>query len=431
VTIGGWLSVLGAEVRAYRTRCIVLIACTFLVCLGCGIAAQLAGWTRGEVVPYLETAFPEERLVVRAASVDLLFLRMDGERLGPNTARAIETIDGVARVYPQASARFPVAAEIRMVPFDVGFETDIVLHGVDRALVSADLDDASLFRWDHNSGQPVPVLVSAYFLDLYNTGLAESSRMPKLSPAAAIGREFDILLGQSLISFERHPNERSQRARIIGLARDPALMGVIAPREAVERWNAEFADEREPTYSALHVDLVSDRDPDPAVEAIQAKGYRVQRRADQLDALRRIVVAGELVLVGLILLVGGLGIVGVLSTLALSGAERRARWGLMRASGMTPAQLALLIAGELSLLALIGGAMALGALASLIIAGQNWLDQSGLPVAFLPGDPFVLNPWGALVAGGLGFVLLVIPGMLFAIPAMRREPNDLLAQRDL
>lgn len=417
--------------RAQRGRLGTLAACLLLSGFFCGMVLHAAHYLAHDVRPHLERIFPRDRLLVRPATADLLFLRLDTGAITAERAERVGELEGVVAVHPQLAAQFPVSAEIPLPGLEEGFVTELVLHGIPSTLVGDDLPGGARFEWDADEGEPVPVVVSAYFLDLYNMGMAEASRLPKLSPSAVIGREFQLVLGESVVTYDRVPGARRQRARVVGLAHDPALMGVSVPIEALRSWNRELASDRRSVYSLLHVDLEEGADPDAALEAIRGVGLRGETRAESMGPLRRALDTVQWLFAGLVGATVLLAAVGILATLSLLARERRARIGVMRATGLPRGALALLLGTELLVVALVASVVAMALTAGCVTFLAQAVEGAGLEIAALPGDPFRVR-WevGVMIFGGAA-ALLLVPGFWMLRRALFGEPAALVTQRDL
>lgn len=430
MTARAWLYVLFREMRAQRARLAILFAALVLTCAVCGIAFHALLYTRLELRPHLRQLFPEQRLLVRPGDFDLAFLKVEVGKISPEALESIRALPGIKSVHPQMPVEFPVMAQVDIETFDIQFDTDVIVLGVPAELIAGDLPEGASFEWDPASVQPVPVAVSAYFLDMYNLGLAESAGLPKLSRAAAIGRTADLVLGESTLAISNTPAVR-QPVRIVGLVSNPHLMGLIAPIDVVRDWNAQFNPGKPPKYGLLFVDVESHASPDAVAQAIRQMGFKVDRPSESAEGMRRAVGAFEaaVVLAGLfVLLLAGVGIV---STMAMAMRERRAAWGLYRATGLAPAALLALLAAEIVLVALAAALAAWGVDAALAWVARNALQESIAPLASLPGHPLTLAPAVPALLAALAGVLLALPALLQALPMLRDEPARLLEERNI
>lgn len=425
----GWLWLVRREVAAQPGRAVLLVLCAGLACGICGIAFHGLRYVRMEFRPHLESLFPEERLVVRPGEVDVAFFRMRTRGIDDDMLARIAALDGVARAHPQMTALFPVMAEISIGRLDVDFASDVVLFGVPEDLVRRDLPAGAAFAFDPSGARPVPVVVSAYFLDMYNLGLAEGSGLPKLSAAAAIGREFDLTLGESSVGLASRGRPRTVRARIVGLVRDPLLTGLCVPVDAMRAWNGEYAPGTPPSYGIVHVDAADSETAKVLADKLAAMGLSAALPSDTMAKFAGIASSIEGMLAAGVAAILALATTAVFATAAMAARERRAVWGLHRAAGLGPGALLSLVAGEALLLAVPSCAMACGIAAGAVLGARaafgEWLDG----LAVIPANPLALQPSMLLATAILCAAMVAAPLAIFAVPAMRREPADLLAAR--
>jgi hypothetical protein len=335
-------------------------------------------------------------------------------------------------VLGQVPARFPVSANAKINRIDFSFDTDIVLHGVPVELLQSDLEPGTRFEWTPGSTEPVPVAVSSYFLDMYNLGLAEGTGMPKLSRAAALGREFTMIVGESTLGLAaRNATPKHISCRVVALSSNPFLVGVSAPVEFVEHWNREMGGDPAPKFSLLHVDVADTRDMDATIDAIRALRVRVERPGTTLEPVRAALGGLESGLGLVVLLVVALAVVGIVSTASVGLNERRAIWGIRRTGGTTRAALLSLVAAEAILIGLVGASAALAGLAVTLallraLVGE-WMEQ----IASIPATPLTLSPTAAGVTLGLALLLVLVPALATTWPLCRREPADLLREQNI
>lgn len=428
MTLRGWMWLVRREIAAQPGRALLLVLCAALACGVCGIALHGLRYVRAELRPHIESLFPEERLVVRPGEVDVAFFRMKTKGIDDAALETMRAMEGVARVAPQMTATFPVTAEISIGRLGFDFTTDVVIFGVPAELIARDLPANVAFAHDAAGERPVPVAVSAYFLDMYNLGLAEGSNLPKMSAAAAIGREFDLVLGESSLGLASRGEPRRVRARIVGLVRDPLLTGLVVPLETMRAWNAEFT-EGAPSYGLVHLD-VADADASKAVAARLAEmGLRTEASADTLARFAGIATGVELALAAFMAIVLALAATAMLSVAAMAARERRAVWGLQRAAGLPRGILLSLVAGEGAILAVPASLLACALAGAAIVGARAVAGPLVDSLAILPASPLRID---ALAMAGtvlLCAMLVAAPLVLFAMPALRREPADLLALR--
>ncbi|MBM3335300.1 FtsX-like permease family protein, partial [Candidatus Sumerlaeota bacterium] len=313
-----------------------------------------------------------------------------------------------------------------------GYEgsTDVIVYGVPAEMVADEVVGPRGFSYADPATSAMPVLVSRYFIDLFNLGLAEGQGLPKLSDRAVVGRRFDLFLGRSLLQLDDRPDRAPKvPCEIVGLTQNPSLLGLVAPIEYVRRFNRWYhgakADEK---YVQVHVVLVSPEDRQTVAEHLETWGFQVEGERERGQRLRLLVNGAAVILLLFGLAVLAMAGVIIVNTFALIMQERRGEIGLLRAVGATRGEAMGLLLAESALVGLAGGIVGSGfasvaarvgneALAqwlpSLPIAPDRWLYESVLLLAFC----VALAAWGSALSAA---------PMLWR--SVRRWPADLLRE---
>lgn len=403
----------------WRVARVGVAAAAFFLALGLGGAMGLIRWLR----PALDQLFPERVLVIRPPVMDVWALRLQGPKIDAAALERLRALPGVERISPLAPVTFPLHARGRLPGIAEPMVTEIALHGVSREMVADGLSEGESFEWDFTSGRPCPVVVSSYFLDLYNLGLAESYRLPRLSEAALRGRHFELVLGES--AMVGPGPEAGGRTRVVpcviaGLSRDPLIAGVAAPLSAVQAFDEWYYGERRPAaWSALRVELRSVEFLEAVAQSAREMGLAAQAPGEALRRWRGALrggVAFACALGGVIL---GLALMNVAGAFALALAERREELGLLLALGATRRLARRLLLAEALWISL--GAAAAGALAAWAAGwgATAFLARAAPPLATLEALTLTPPP-GALAAVILGVPLL---SALSVWPVLRRALN--------
>lgn len=430
--LGSWLWLLRRDVLSQKPRLFLLILCITVTATLFGITASAVAYLRGELRPRLRELFPERRVIVRPAANELLMMRFEGPKIDEATVAHFRSLAEVERVHPQMAAAFPVSAAFDMATVGMGFETDIILFGVPQELVEKDLAIPGMAFDASTLKEPrIPALISEYFLDAYNLGFAESAGMPKLSRRAFLGVEFEILLGESTIGLmETNAAPREVGARVSGLTGNPFLFGICIPLEVMQEFNRQYAPESADKYAILHIDMRSPEDLEALRKEAEARQLAFTAQKEVLDKYLKVVSTLEAVLLAYLATVIALAGVGVFTTTAASIRERRAAWGLHRATGMPPIGVATLAMGH-ALAAAIPSGVAASAIAwGISRAVQNVLARYA-ELTFVPADPIGFSAVTLLLIFGFAILFAGIPAMLFAWPIARTRPVKLLAERSL
>lgn len=427
-----WLYLLRREIGQRPGAVLVLVFCTAFSCLVAALAFHVLLYMHRDVRPFLAEMFPPQRLVVRPGEANVLFFNMQTGKLTNDVADRILATPGVTNVSGQMSAEFPAMAEVMLgAGDDVAFVSDAVLYGVPRDLVADGLPPGASFDWAPGDAGPVPVVASLFFLELYNVGLAEGAGLPRFSKSAIIGREFDLVLGESSVGIGGTARPERVRARIVGLTADPSLVGLSLPLDLMGVWNGRQKVNWQPRYQALHVDASSPEDAERLRDAWRKEGWRVEWAGENLARAQSVAGGIELLVAGAAAAIALLALVAIGSTVSMAGRERRAAWGLQRATGMTPLQLAGLVIGEHVLLAAVGGGIAAGIVALLAVVARDRLAEALAQTAAVPGDPLAVAPMVYVATFAFALVVLLPPMLVQLVPTVRRSPVSMLAERSV
>ncbi|NQU42777.1 ABC transporter permease [bacterium] len=363
---------------------------------------------------HLSDLVPESRVLLRPRSANLFWIKVDTGRITPETVALVQDLKGVRRVSPEASIRFPVSVEAEFL--GSGFQSDVAVTGVEAWVLGEDAPEG----FEYRPGGALPCVLASYFLDLYNMTLAEGGGMPKLSRGAALGREFDLILGESTLRMGRAFNEgdtiRRVSCRLGGLTSNPNLLGLIVPLEAVETFNAWHGAE-EKIYQSLHVELAS---PDAIADIEPRLADLGLELVDTTATWRRAVYFVKLVgwgFVGFGFLVFGLAVAYLMSSVNWTLARRRRERGIMQAVGASRRIVTILLTAET---ALVSGA---GILAGLVGSGvifhflNAWYEAWRSGREYLPRD-LVYLPWPWLALAGAA---CWVGAIALAMRRIRRE----------
>jgi hypothetical protein len=360
-----------------------------MLALGLSVVAGL-GLGRS-LEQYLSDIFPENRVLLRPKTMNMLWLQVETAVISPETVEKARALPGVKRLSPEATLRFPVSAEGSLLGNT--YRTDISVTGIEPWLLG---DDAPAdFTYDFSKGGEVPCILARYFLDLYNMTLAESNKLPKLSEQAAIGRKFTLYLGASSlrpVNFDRPDTKfKAVDSKIVALSRNPNLLGLIIPLEAVEAMNEWYGVGRR-EYRGLHVELENPAALDAIREQLPALGLEL---VDSTATWRRAVTFIQLVGLGFVgfgALVFALSLGYMSSSVEWMLARRRRERGLFHALGATGARIVGLVGAEVALVSGLGVGLGFAGCAAGFRWINAWYQTWRQDRAFLPEQLFAI-PW--------------------------------------
>jgi cell division protein FtsX len=420
------------NLRRRRGRTITAVGAIAIAIAIFHLMAALALALRSEVLGKIEKIFPERSMIVRSRTLDIGPLAFSPSlltaRITPDMVRRIGELPRIAAVWPQLPLTSPALAVGSLAGYEGS--TDIVVYGVPGEMVASDVVGARGFTYADPATSTMPVLVSRYFLDVFNLGLAEGQGLPKLTESAVVGRHFQILLGASLLALDVKPeNVRKVGCEIVGLTQNPSLLGVVAPIEYVREFNRWYHGAKATeNYAQAHVVLRSTEDFEAVAKTLESWGLQVEGQRDTARRLRLAVNGAALILLLFGLAVLAMAAVNIVNTFALIMLERRGEIGLLRAVGATRRATMGLLLAESVTLGLTGGATG---------SGAAWITSrlvNGALARWLPPFSLAPNHWLDERAALFAFcvVLAIVGSALTTAPmlwrSVRRWPADLLRE---
>jgi hypothetical protein len=289
---------------------------------------------------------------------------------------------------------------------------------------------ASLIAREGFCERPIPVLLSPFIVEVFNSSVASSLGMQKIDgPRAMLGFDFTMHFGNSYFAADLPAAEQVvKRAEIVGFSEKALEFGVTMPLDWVRALNARLKGRAAAgSYDTVIVETAGNEDVSPLISRFEARGFTLARRS--ADARK----AGDLLFIltlvfsfisVVILFVAGVNIANAFLTLVT---ERRHEIGIMRAIGATRGDIARLFMAESLALGLAGGlvgnALAFGAARAVNAVAQAYLAE--LP--FRPDD-FFATDW-RVIAGGVAFacVFCLLGAAFPARRAARLDPAAVLA----
>ncbi|MBN1902897.1 ABC transporter permease [Candidatus Sumerlaeota bacterium] len=315
---------------------------------------------REPIIKELGRAFPEKRLVVKPRTMGLGPVKLNRTKLNSRIIEQIDEIPGVIGIYPIQPVNFPVRAEGTI--FGQEIMTDIAINGVPRELIEDSLSPGWAFQSiDIESDQPAPVVISRYFIDLYNFGIAQSNNLPQFNETAALGQTFDLVLGESTISglANAHKSKRIQCC-VVGFTPDVTLFGIVMPLEIVRDLNAWYHGNQSDDYTLAHVEIEDVKDFQRISGDLAGLGLLVESQKEILDQFRMVmnlISWGMIFFTFCILLLVGLNFI---FSETLSLIRRREEMGILSALGAGRKSILFLFTGEKIFMGFVSGLFATG-----------------------------------------------------------------------
>jgi hypothetical protein len=368
----------------------------FFVALGLGVGALVR-----------EKVFPVDARLVEVVPPGFS-LGLLGARLDQAQVDRLAALPGVRRAARKLAVKAPAVSvyegDFFGRPLRMGLE--ILAVGVDPELVKADVRLGDFT--DRGPGEPIPALVAARLVGLYNGTFAPGRGLPQVSPQMLVGFTLPVEWNRSfVVSVPPGPVLRS-RAQVVGLSDRAMLAGLTIPLEAARRLNRELRLETE-LYSGVVLEAEDASRVPALVAAVKALGLQVddqeRRLGENAGAAVALTTSALALLSVLICLLAAFNIAHALSA---SVRARERELGVMRAVGATPADVFQLVLGEALVLGVAGGLAGTGA------AALAALGVDAVAIAALPALPFAAGTFfhfpGWLLAGGVALGALAAAG---------------------
>jgi hypothetical protein len=421
---GGLLRIAALSLRADRRGAIVNAAAA---CLGAAslvfFLALGAGVTRA-----VQRMFPADaRLVEVVPGTVSLGGVLGGGRLDDDAVARLAALSGAEAAFPRMSLRVPLAAPGPPRGLDYAWPPGMTLQipaiGVAPELVAADVRPGLSFQ-DPGPGsdRPIPVMLSARLLEIYDKTLAPAWGTRKLPPMlSVVGLELPVKIGLSIVPRKSEPRVEDARLRLVGLSDRVPIYLLAMPLATVRRLHAEWGKEDQ---GYTQVTLLARRPEDvPAItSAVRRMGLSVdesERAAAERVGTVVLVTTGALAFLAVAMC--AVAALAIAQSLSASVRGRAKEIAVLQAVGAAPSDVRRIVLAEGWLVGLAGGIAGV-ALAAALAALADRTAASLLPdLPFRPETFFAFPAW--LVATGV-----LVPALAAVLGAL--APAALAARVD-
>lgn len=290
---------------------------------------------------------------------------------------------------------------------------------------------ANLLSRDGVCEAPIPVVLSPFLLEVYNTVAATAMGLRRLSGLEVLlGVRFAMKFGESyFVNDEAVERRIVKQARIVGFTRKAMEFGVTAPIDAVIRANAAMRGQEEASqYTSVIVETERNEDIPVLVEDARVLGLTLAPRSEEGRKAANVLLVLTIVFAMVSLIILGISAINITHTFLMLVTERRQEIAVYRAIGATLRDIRLMVLSEAGVLGFFGGvcgilvawACSRGANA---LASGLLLNLSGAPLDFFV---FSLPVIAAGIACSIMFSL--VGAFLPANRAAHTDPAVVLAQ---
>ena len=271
---------------------------------------------------------------------------------------------------------------------------------------------------------PIPVLLSPFLIEVFNSSVASSLGLQPLDGAEALlGVGFHLNLGGSFFTGDMPRGEQTiRKTRIVGFTNKALDFGATLPIGTVRALNARFRGKaKASTYGTFVLETEGNEDMSALIAAIEARGLTLSRKSRDARKAADMLFILTLVFSFISVVIMGVAAVNITHTFMMILTERRYEIGILRAIGASRAEIRRLVFAEAGLIGVFGALMgeAVMLLGTWVanVAAERWL--AGIP--FKPDDFFVLD-WRVFI--GAIFFALVFCLIGAALPARRAARMD-------
>jgi ABC-type lipoprotein release transport system permease subunit len=276
------------------------------------------------------------------------------------------------------------------------------------------------FDYDPSTSTPIPMIVPRFFLDMFNLAYADMAGLPKIDESFALGKELDLLIGETVLLGNAGRKMARLRMRVVGFTSNPSLTaGLMIPVGHARELNRWWTDgQTEGSITGLYVKVRGTTELEPIGQALRRQNLIVEDSRGRLSQVTVLARAGTAVVGILGIAVAAIAAVAIFNLFGLAMQERRGEAVMLRAVGGTKRAVAFVYLGEVATIGLIAGLLGAG-MGGSILLGLNEAVRRFLPrVSYLPEEVFVVDPllFFGFVGGSMLFCLLAaFPSVLAAV----------------
>lgn len=367
----------------------------------------------------------------------------------------LRQVRGVRAVSPRMRLAFPARAWGGAEFFGGDRFTEVIGDGLDPKAMAgeptapvpfADLEDrphetcardsdchtrGEYCAWDlHECHKPIPAVVSNYLLELYNSSIAGSHRLPRISNFLASrfrGFTFTMELGTSYVGARSARGvPRQRKVMLVGISDRAVPVGLSFPLPYVKRWNAQYAGaEAGAGYTSVTVEVDDKSATARVAAAARELGLVVSDSGAEQAGLAILMITLLFTVVSLAIM--GVAVLNIGHLFYRAIIERRRELGVIRALGAGARDVERILLGEAAAVGLSGGLVGVlvAWLASLAVdaAAHAWVPD----FPFKPDSFFLFSPFVMMGIVAFAVVVCLAGAWWPARSASRLEPAAALS----
>lgn len=272
----------------------------------------------------------------------------------------------------------------------------------------------------------IPVVVSPYLFELFNTIAAPTLGIPRIDRAAAFGIRGGLHFGASYMKSDlARKYQTLRRMEMVGFSTKAMDIGVTMPLPYVRRFNAlykkQIGAERLRLYDSVVIELANKKALPTLVPKVEKMEFTLSAKSKQGAEIRNFLFIVILVFGLISVLILLISAVNITHTFMMIVSERKLEIGILRSIGATKGDIRKIILTEASAVGILGGSA--GCLFGWSISRLcNFLFTKYIPYfPYKPDNFFQFEP--LLIGGAIGFAVLFCVFGAF-LPANRASGLD-------
>lgn len=279
--------------------------------------------------------------------------------------------------------------------------------------------------------QPIPVVLSPFLVEMFNTTAATALGLRRVSETQALlGLGFRVQYGDSFFTDDKEKKSQVvKRAQIVGFSSKALDLGVTMPLSYVERANARYrGTTASGQYDSVILEARTNEDVHQVTAAADRLGFELSRKSRDAKKAGNMLYILTVVfsLISWVIMI--IAAVNISHTFLMVVYERKRELGVLRAIGATKAdirRLVLVEAGFIGVIAgLFGNLVAWGASFGINAAAARYLSE----MPFRPDSFFVFDPQMLAVSIGGAIAFCLFGALVPAQRAATLDPAEVLSQ---
>jgi ABC-type lipoprotein release transport system permease subunit len=410
----------GKIARKNIFRSLLIIFSIFTGSLIMFLFLSLAQGVKNTVLTPLLASSNPDTLVVTSQPGSAVFSLLNVNKAPQITEEAISTIEN----YPETASvdRLLLFKFLSTVNIDIiNFRTDSPIFGIEKSLEeSAEFQNASL------SDEVIPVAISPFLINIFNTTFAASiDGIPAISEELILNREIEIQFGQSSFGHLGLDQVVTKHAKIVVISEKVPSLGIAIPLNVAQEFLLQVnpdLDLEDINYSQLYVEA-QDLESLPQLEAkIEASGLTARNFEELGEKIVSILNIFQSILLITSLLFILIAIFSLFSLISITVIEQRQNIGILKSLGAKNSSIVLIFGLLALLLSAIGVTLGLALAPLLANYFNSYLASSNLLLEIAPASFFDFSlPQAIMIFIGINLVA-ILSALPPIVNCLRQEP---------